>query len=154
MGAVSTVPAFLTALRTRLATATSVSVYSAPVDAVLMGEASVVLATENVTVEYDYETMPRTQVHETYSVDGFIWARENGTVPETVIAAARTTAYALLEKVHDSIAALVGKTATQAALGVDHVKVTGHSLEQFASDDGRHVFLRFTIEADAYFDPS
>jgi hypothetical protein len=153
MGAVSTVPAFLTALRTALGTATGVAVYSAPVDAALMGEASVILATENVVAEYEYETMPRTQVHEAYAVDGFIWISKPG-AGETAIAAARDRAYAILEAVHDYVAGLVGKTETQAALGVDHVKVTGHSLEQFASDAERHVFLRFTIEADAYFDPA
>ena len=153
MGAVSTVPAFLDALVTALGTATGLAVFSAPVDEVSMGTASVVLCPETVTVEYDYQTMPRTQVYEVYAVQGFVWVSEPG-AGETVIKAARDAAYDILEDVHDYIAGLVGKTETQAALGVDHVKVTGHSLEQFASDDGRHVFLRFTIEADAYFDPA
>lgn len=156
MGAVTTVPAFLTLLQSKLAAATgltSTNIFTAPVDAESMGKSSIVLCTEPVRAAYEYQTMPRKQVYEEYEIDGFIWVNVPG-AGETQIAAARTAAYALLKAVHDYVSGLVGKAATQAALGVDHVKVTGHELEQVPGDGERHVFLKFTIAADAYFDPA
>lgn len=157
MATKTTLPAFLDALAAALATATGGPVYSAAVDAEAMGTDGIALAGGTVTAAYEYETMPRTQVHETYVVAGFIWGYADaapGASPESAIAAARDAAYALLAKVHGYVATIVGKQATQAALGVDHVRVTGHELEQFPTDAGRGAYVRFTVEADAWFDPA
>lgn len=156
MGTTTTVPEFLEALSGRLSALpalSGVNVFTAPVDEVSMGRESIVFGYEAIEAQYDYQTMPRVQAHEVYSVRGFIWIVGPG-AGEPAIAAARTRAYDILEAVHDYVAGLVGKSETQAALGVDHVKVTGHTLEQSIGDGQRHVFLRFTIEADAYFDPA
>lgn len=156
MGAVTTLPAFLTALQTNLAALgglSGVNVYTAPVDEVSMGQRSIVFCPESVTVSYEYQTMPRTEVYEEYEVPGFVWVSVPG-AGETQIAAARTAAFAILEAVHDYVAGLVGKAATQTALGVDHVKVAGYELEQVAGDGERHALLTFTVSADAYFTPA
>jgi hypothetical protein len=156
MGAVSTVPAFLEALRDALTSQTSLSgvnVYTAPVDDLSMGEKSIVLCVEPVQADYEYLTMPRTQVTESYEVLGVIWSWAAGG-GEDAIETAREDAYAVLEGVHDYVAGLVGKAETQGALGVDHVKVIGHRLEQGAGDAARLCKLTFTLAADAYFSPA
>ena len=68
-----------------------------------MGAASVVLCPETVTAEYDYQTMPRTQVYEVYTVQGFVWISKPG-AGETVIKAARDAAYDILEDVIKAVA--------------------------------------------------
>jgi hypothetical protein len=156
MASVTTLPTFLEKLRDELESQTAlsgVSVYTAAVDEVTMGERSIVLAAAPVEVAYEYQTMPRTQAYETYDVTGIIWVSALGG-GETAICDARDAAFAILEGVHDYVAGLVGKAETTAALGVDHVKVTGYRMEQAISDASRHVVLTFTVSADAYFTPA
>ena len=156
MGAVTTVPAFLSALRTKLAALgglSGVAIFTGPVDEVSMGKKSIILAYEPVEATYEYQTMGRVEAYEEYTVPGFVWVSVPG-AGETQIAAARTSAYAILEAVHDYVATLTDKATTQAAVGVDHVLVTGHSIEQFAADGERHLFLKFTVAVDAYFTPA
>ncbi len=156
MGSVSTVPGFLAAFRSALAALpglSGVNIFTAPVDEVSMGKASIVLGAAPITATYDYHTMGRVETYEEYEIDGFIWANVPG-AGEEQIAAARTAAYGYLEQVHDYVATLTDKATVQAAVGVDHVLVSGHELEQFAGDGERHAYLRFRLKVDAYFTPA
>ncbi len=156
MGAVTTLPGALDALRTALAALdglAGVNVYTAPVEAEALGKECVVLCTEATTSEYEYPTAGMLQAFERYDVDGFIWTSKPGG-GETAIKAARDRAYAILEAVHDYLASLTTTAATISALTVDDARITSATLEQFAADGARQVFLKFRIVLRARFTPA
>lgn len=156
MGAIPTLPDFLDGLRTALvarAGLAGVNVFTAPVDEVSMGKECIILAYEAESVEVEQPIMGRHENFEGMDVGGFIWVNKPG-AGETVIAAARDRAFAILEQVIDLLDSYTTTAATQTAIIVDQADVTGYTLEQVAQDSERHCFLRFQIRARARFTPA
>jgi hypothetical protein len=157
MGAVSTCPAFLDALRAALvlrAGLSGVNIFTAGVDQQSAGTEHILLGLEAIETDGEYETMPMAEVSEEYDVDGFSWVQKPG-AGETVIKAARDRAFALLEEVSDYLTSVNTSTAaTVAALGVDDARLTGWKLEQFPMDGTRDARLTFTIHVQARFLPA
>lgn len=157
MGAVTTLPAFLDALRTNLtalAGLSGVSVFTGPVDHLSIGEEAIVFAVETTTANFTYRTLPHVEVFEEYDVEGRVWVVKPGG-GETVIKTARDRAAAILEQVVDELAAHNSPTsATQAAFGVDDARVVSWTLEQLAIDGGRDCRLTFLIRVTAKFTPA
>ncbi len=121
MASTTTLPAFLEAFRDALEAQPSLSgvnVFTAAVDEVSMGERSIVLAAESVQASYEYQTMPRTEVYESYEVSGIIWAAEAGG-GEEAIEAARDKAFAILEGVHDQTDTVIVHRLDIASLFLD-----------------------------------
>ena len=156
MGAVSTLPGFLDALRTKLIALdglSGVNVFTGPVDDLSAGEEAIVFAVDAPEADYDLPTMTQVETLEEYEVEGRTWVVKPG-AGETVIKAARDRCFALLEQVHDYIASLTSTAAFVSALTVDKVAVTGWRMEQYPGDGYRDCRLSFTLHVKAHFTPA
>lgn len=156
MGAISTLPDFLDALRTALAARaglSGVNLFTAPVDEKSLGKECIVFCTEAQSGDITQPLMGGLEHFEEYDVQGFIWVTKPG-AGETVIGTTRDRAFALLEEVHDYLASLTSTAATQAAITVDRADLSGWTLEQFAEPGERHATLKFTISARGRFSPA
>lgn len=161
MGSVSTVAAFLDALRAALivrAGLAGVNVYSGPVSLEDMGEESIILGAPGaIEGEYKYIVgTPQDRVDESYTIPGGIWIVKTGG-GETRIKAARDRALALLEEIHDQLAGYTSRVDRAAALGADRAFITGWEMEQFIGPEGekaRDCRIKFTITCNGSFTPA
>ncbi len=156
MGAITTAPDFLDAIRTALvarAGLAGVTVFTGPMPMEEVGTKCIVLATEATTADLDQPLMGRAEVFEEYDIGGFIWAKVDG-AGETAIGLARDAAFDIFEEVADYLASLTTTAATQTAIKVDDASVTGWTMEQFAEPGERHCYVRFTIRCKARFTPA
>ena len=156
MGAVTTVGTLLTNLRTVLIARnglSGVAVYTGPVDDLSAGQEAIIFTVVPMTAAYRYSTLPGREVFEDYPIEGRIWVCTAGS-GETIIAAARDRALAILEQVHDELDSYVGTAACVAALGVDDARISGWSLEQLVGDGYRDCRLTFTVAVKARFTPA
>lgn len=156
MGAVTTLPAFLDALRAALVARTAmanVNVFSGDVDPEAAGAEFVILAAEDASPEFNRITAPKRQTFEEYDVPCFLWIAKPG-AGESAIKAARDRAFVLLEDVTDYLDGLTGSATMAAALGVRTAKVSGYRMVQSTGESLRHCQLHFTIHVTAEFTPA
>lgn len=155
MGDVTTVGLYLDAVRTHIASATGVPVFTAAVDHLSIGEEAVVLAVDPVEVECVYRTLPAVEVFEQYPVDGRIWVVKPGG-GEAAIKAARDRALYLLSLVVTELVAHNTPSATARTQfgGVDDTRVVSWRLEQYVVDGGRDCRAIFKVAQKATFNPA
>lgn len=156
MGAVTTLPAFLDALRTALAARaglSGVNVYTADVDPESAGTEFIILGGEEIAIEMERPLAAATRVFETYSVPCFLQILKPG-AGETIIKSARDRAMALLEEVVDYLQSVKGTAAMTSALGVRKAYVTNVRMSQDIRDAARTCQLFFDIAVEAHFDPA
>lgn len=163
MDAATSVDGFLSNMHDRLLLRTGlrgVACYTGSVDHLAIGKEAIVFAVDPVAVKFQYRTLPKKEVWETYVVEGRTWVVKKGK-DEPAIQAARKRALELfaevvLEVVTDNTAtATVNATANcQATLGVSEAHVASYSLQQYVIDGGRDCRITFKIEVEAKFTPA
>lgn len=154
--AATTVGTFLDALKTRLSALSGLSgvaIYTGPVGDVQLGTECCIFAADKVTADYDYKTIKRLEVWETYEINGRIWVVQ-AVSGEAGIKAVRDRAITIMGAVHNYLASLTDTPSFVTALTVDRAEIIKWTLEQYAVDGGRDARIEFTLHVKAHFLPS
>lgn len=151
MGAVTTIPTFLDALRTALvarAGLSGVNVFTAGVDDRAAGKQAIVLAVTESVAEADYPTVPMVECFEEFGVTGWTWAQAPGS-GEDAIKTARDAAFDILEEVADELAGNDTMTGT-----VRDCRLESWRMDQLVGDGTRDCKVTFTIRVQSNFTPA